>query len=406
MGNHRSRPLTTTRYHDDDLTTVGMPSIFAPFKDSTILSPHYARDFPAFYGVNKGLETNRQIEGYLSTRIPQPSRVAIQAEINTISNVELEKTIYEPLCTVLNRACLDLARPNDETVLIFIENSRKGLQTMPGTNTEMPDLVGFFVARDTAEKIVSGILKPGNAGYPEAPPAQELVCVVECKCKADADKQCKRYLFVLSRHRPSSSMQYGFIANKNMIRLIGLGLDEELVWPEVEWAMPDCIEKLYAFLSLVLEEAKKPIGFLVPRLYRVLGWKKHTFGLYTVNFEDRQFLLSEIFAGRGNGRKTFVAVGAEKGKPEEARTFKYSWCTPGRRHRERRILEKLVGVPGVVQVDSDLSRDAIVTDEESGRQRNLLVLKTVGFSLTSCESIRAFLEAMYDLLEGERPILA
>ena len=72
---------------------------------------------------------------------------------------------------------------------------------------------------------------------------------------------------------------------------------------------------------------------------------------------------------------------------------------------ERRILEKLVGVPGVAQIDSDLSRDAIVTDQESGRQRNLLVLKTVGFSLTSCESIRAFLEAMYDLLEGEQPII-
>ena len=54
-----------------------------------------------------------------------------------------------------------------------------------------------------------------------------------------------------------------------------------------------------------------------------------------------------------------------------------------------------------MQIDSDLSRDAIVTDQESGQQRNMLVLKTVAFSLTSCESIRVFLEAMYDLLEGE-----
>ena len=370
-----------------------MSPVFLP-SDSLIVSPNYAS-----YSTDYGEESNRQIESYPSTRIPELSRSVIEVQVRKISEAKSEAAIYEPLCSILNQACLDLAGRDDKTVLVFIVNStRKRLQTMP-------DLVGFFVARAIAEKILSGELERGHADWAEVPSVQELICIVERKSKTDAERPCKRHLLVLSRHRPASSTQYGFTVNRKMVRLIGLGLDEEFFWPEVEWTERDCIEKLYGLLTLVLDEAKKPIESLVPKLHRVIGWKNHTIGLYAVSVGDRQFLLSEIFAGRGNGRKTFVAVGAEKGKPEEARLFKYSWWKPGQPNRERRILEKLVGVPGVVQIDSDLSREAIATDQENGRQRNLLVLKTVGFSLTSCESIRAFLEAMYDLLEGEQPII-
>ena len=58
------------------------------------------------------------------------------------------------------------------------------------------------------------------------------------------------------------------------------------------------------------------------------------------------------------------------------------------------------GTPGVVQIDEDLSNDSIETDTNSGRTRTLLVLRTVGKSLGSCRTVQEFLEAMYDLLEG------
>ena len=137
----------------------------------------------------------------------------------------------------------------------------------------------------------------------------------------------------------------------------------------------------------------------VPKLNRVLRCKKYTFGMYTASIAEKLCLLLPIFSGRENGRKTFVALGAERHNQKEARIFKYSWRKKGEHDRERRILEKLVNVPGVVQMDSGLSQDAVDTDEASGGERNLLVVNTIGSPLCSCESVKAFLEAMYDLLE-------
>ncbi|KAL5523172.1 hypothetical protein ACEPAF_1439 [Sanghuangporus sanghuang] len=67
--------------------------------------------------------------------------------------------------------------------------------------------------------------------------------------------------------------------------------------------------------------------------------------------------------------------------------------------RERKLLTKLRGVPGVVQIDETLSQDSVDVDQWSGRVRSLLALKTIGYPLCSCTTVLDFLEAMYVLLE-------
>ena len=121
------------------VTTVGMSPVFLP-SDSLIVSPNYAS-----YHTDYEEESNRQIEIYPPTRISELSRSVIEAQIRKISEAKSEVAIYELLRSILNQACLDLAVPDDKTVLVFIENSRKWLQTMPetNTNTELPNLVGF-----------------------------------------------------------------------------------------------------------------------------------------------------------------------------------------------------------------------------------------------------------------------
>ena len=117
-----------------------------------------------------------------------------------------------------------------------------------------------------------------------------------------------------------------------------------------------------------------------------------------------EFTLLPLYYGRGPSLKSFVASGVRtdgpQGNPDTVRVFKYSYCKGAQRGREFEILRKLRGVPGVVQVDQDLSCDSILKDEWSGRERSILALQTVGYPLCSCRSVLEFLEAMYDLLEG------
>ncbi len=68
--------------------------------------------------------------------------------------------------------------------------------------------------------------------------------------------------------------------------------------------------------------------------------------------------------------------------------FKYREPQLGREHR---LLKKLIGVPGVVQVDTEFSVDDLGTND-ADRTRSLLVLKTIGRPLSSYKTILEFLE--------------
>ncbi|KAL5532344.1 hypothetical protein ACEPAF_5914 [Sanghuangporus sanghuang] len=372
--------------------------IFSQEKDSIRTNAFFAPEFAAFYITHKGEEGNQEIEGPLD-EVEEGSRRILTSKVSIIKDTKVKMPIYEPLAAILSRICLDLAPDDVKEVLIFIENSRSNLQVMPDTNTEKPDLVGFFVPRETSRRIVLGILTRKDPDWPVVPPTQGVVSVVECKVSANPDRQCLRYLFLLSRHKPETSVQYGLVANKRTFRLIGLGLDRQLMWEKVAWDNPQSIEKLYKLVRCIVDEATRGRPSAVPKLRDVFEVKKRTIGTYSVTLSGQKYRLLQLFSGRGNGQKPFIAIAASENKKSDARIFKYSWHKEKRYNRERSILEKLIGVPGVVQIDRALSIDSIEIDEESKRRRNLLVLKTIGYPLCSCSTVQDFLEAMYDLLE-------
>ena len=64
-------------------------------------------------------------------QVGEATRVAIEASVRIFREAEPESPIYEPLAAISSQACLDLAESKDERVLVFIENSRKGLKTGP-----------------------------------------------------------------------------------------------------------------------------------------------------------------------------------------------------------------------------------------------------------------------------------
>ena len=114
----------------------------------------------------------------------------------------------------------------------------------------------------------------------------------------------------------------------------------------------------------------------------------------------RHFELLPIFTGRGNGRKPFVVLASARGGQRDMRIIKFAFYHKSQLGIESRLLRKLAGTPGVVQIDTGLSKDDLYTNDD-GRTRSMLALKTVGHPLCSCETVLEFLEAMYDLLEGK-----
>ncbi|KAL5532348.1 hypothetical protein ACEPAF_5918 [Sanghuangporus sanghuang] len=176
--------------------------------------------------------------------------------------------------------------------------------------------------------------------------------------------------------------------------LIGLGIGGRPIWRRVLWTDPKCIEKLYELVKRILDEATKERPSAIPRLGSVIQAEDRKITMHTVTPRDTKFRLRLC-----NGRKTFVAIGSTGNDPKDARIFKYSLYKENQRNRERVFLERLPGVPGVVQIDKVLSQMSVDTEEESVGKRNFLVLKTIGYPLCSCRSVRKFLEAMYDLLE-------
>ncbi|KAL5504986.1 hypothetical protein ACEPAH_7649 [Sanghuangporus vaninii] len=338
--------------------------IFSQEKESIRTNAFFAPEFAASYVTHEGEEGNQEIEGPLD-EVEERSRRILTSKISIIKDTKVEMPIYEPLAAILSRICLDLAPDDGKEVVVFIENSSSNLQVMPDTNTEEPDLVGFFVPRETSRRIVLGKLTRKDPDWPVVPPTQGLVSVVDCKISANPDRQCLRYLFLLSRHKPETSMQYGLVANKRTFRLIGLGLDRQLIWERVEWDGPQSIEKLYKLVRCIVDEATRGRPPAVPKLRDIFEVKKCTIGTYSVTLSGQKYCLLQLFSGWGNGQKPFIAIAASENKQSDARIFKYSWHKENRYNRERSILEKLIGVPGVVQINKTLSIDSIEIDEES-----------------------------------------
>ncbi|KAL5480883.1 hypothetical protein ACEPAI_9824 [Sanghuangporus weigelae] len=351
-------------------------------------------DFSPVY--SGALEERRMLKRYNNAKIPDRQRRLNQLVRKIKAGTGKESSMYGTMAALLTSISLDLTRILTEQVLIFVPNSERRLASVHGSDDSKPGLVAFFAERKIAELVVS------QAKYNiKIPPAQSIVCPVELKSKIS----CMRYMLKVSRNNPSSSIVYGIFVNRRLFQLFSVGLDHQAEWKEVEWEDEDCIHKLFTSIDLIRDNATRQTPLGIPKFISAHSFKvkNHEIFFYSTESNGRSFTLLPVSSGRGSGRKGFVAIAvpsdAEGGDPSIVRIFKYAWYQNIQHGRERNLLMKLRGVPGVVQIDETLSQDSIDVDQWSGRVRSLLALKTIGYPLCSCTTVLEFLEAMYDLLE-------
>ncbi|EJD07178.1 uncharacterized protein FOMMEDRAFT_144912 [Fomitiporia mediterranea MF3/22] len=304
--------------------------------------------------------------------------------------------MYGPLAKALTLISLDVCQ--DDKVIAFVPHHNVQLKVTDGSR-DKPDLVGFIVERKNAERLVS------VANYKiEVPSAHEIIVAVECKVEENPVLQGERYCYALARHRHGSSLQYGLIVNTNRFQLISLTLDGYGIWNPVNWKKNDQtpILKLYESIRLIWIEASEVRDKRVPVpefLITLDNGKSRSVALYTSYLDGKLFYLIPIFIGRGNGRKPFVTLAFAADDFQLHRAAKWSWHLDDNHSGERYFLEKLKDAPGVVRIDGQLSSDSVQRDPESNRKRTLVVMETIGRSVSSCKSVLEFLETMYDLLE-------
>ncbi|EJD08227.1 uncharacterized protein FOMMEDRAFT_164915 [Fomitiporia mediterranea MF3/22] len=375
-------------------------STFRLGKDSQAIYPDFAPGFKGFFGVYSGAKKEYALPDYTGStaslsRVEQLIRESIEGAKKEGAKKD-EVPMYGPLAKALTLISLDVCQ--DDKVIAFVPNHNVHLKVTDGSR-DKPDLVGFFVKCENAERLVN------EANYKiEVPSAHEIKVAVECKVEENPLLQGERYCFALARHRHGSSLQYSLIINTNRFQLISLNLDGYGIWDPVNWKKNDQtpILKLYESIKLIWIEASKARDKRVPVpefLITLDNGKSRSIALYTTCLDGKLFYLIPIFIGRGNGRKPFVALGFAADDFQLHRAVKWSWHLDDNHSRERYFLGKLKDAPGVVRIDEQLSSDSVQHDAESGRNQNVVVQETIGRSVSSCRSVLEFLETMYDLLE-------
>ncbi|KAL5522454.1 hypothetical protein ACEPAG_8470 [Sanghuangporus baumii] len=306
---------------------------------------------------------------------------------------------------VLTLASLIVSSKEDDEVLIFSKDTPSRFRLDPCTFDNSPPIVAFFAPRTTAEQLAIG--DHGNADSTidvPIPSLHLLVSVIVAEDSSNDVDQCMRYLLSLSSYSPASYEQHGLVVCENDFTIVSVGLEYRRTWSKVPWNHPSAIQKLCTYVKLIRDEAVRPHHPAVPKLKDIITMKTRTIGLYSAISGGHWFRLLPILS-RGDGRKPFVALGVTE-DDQFVRVFKYSWYKTTDRWQEYRLLQKLQDAPGIVRLDDELSEaslemnavDSSSLDKDS-RVRGLLVLKTIGYPLCSCESVLEFLEVMYDLLE-------
>ena len=365
-----------------------MPS--SPTPSSSLLNP-----------LNEGgPQQGRKSETFREMSIHPSKRNRIEELLGKVRDKESCKlSVCKALSALLTSVSLDLPTADSGTVLIFASNYSQEL----GNLVVRPDLLAFLGDRDTAVSVASG----ATTSLDDMPPRQSIICPVEVSSDGTGTAQIENYMSDVARYDPNSTIQYGIYASREGFVLFAIGLADFTHWENVEWDHPNCANKIYSCVEIIRESrtSSKQIPPTIPRLISnfSLEFEHWRLFLYKAMASHTSFTLLPLSFGRLS-RKPFVAIAVasdgERDKPDIVRIFKYSWYQEKHRGRERNLLLKLRGVPGVVQIDESMCSDLIDVDEWSGAVRSRLALKTIGYPLCSCESALEFLEAMYDLLEG------
>ena len=376
-----------------------------PSENSSRPDPYFAPGLSKSLTNNDGNGVHANINSSsVNTQkiIPSNEAKTLLSHLKT-SSQKYKSSLYAPISALLTQVSLDLTPVKNQDILVFVENSTPLLSVDHGDSTlvEKPDLVAFLADRNTAIKITERDLTLKEKPSIHIPLAHSLLSVVAVRVKSDPTTQCLRYLLVLSHHRPECSVVRGLIVTAEYFGLISLRLDKQEIWPDVNWTDEGSIEKIYEYLLIIIKDIKQDLPLEVPRLVSAVDIGRRALGIYSTHLRGEKYMLLPIFTGRGNSRKQLVCIARKEEGEGDRRIFKYSWYKGTQPGRESRILKELKGTPGVVQIDEELSIDSIEMDANSERTRSLLVLRTIGQSLCSCKTVQEFLEAMYDLLEGD-----
>ncbi|KAL5523289.1 hypothetical protein ACEPAF_1556 [Sanghuangporus sanghuang] len=357
-------------------------SIFSLNKNSQAYNYNFKGEYDAFFSQHKGEEKTLETHPPFNGKITSQRRKLISDNMEAMKSSDKEKDMYVSLAKALTHVSIAVAENNKyRKTLVFVPNSKSRIRSMPENNEiELPDLVAFTVTMRIARR--------ASTSFPPIPPAFWLDGLVEQKVKDGKEvvRQSLRYLFSDSRHHPGSFLRHALVANKYHFQLVTLGLDHHYLWPTVNWTDENWIERLYSYVNIIVQEARRQRSESIPTLLKVIEDKTKPIGVFTAEVGEDKYRLLPSFCGRGNGRKPFVALGVSM-NGKKIRVFKYAWYGKTQLDRERTLLEKLKDAPGVVRIDSSLS------------QRVLEDNKTDIPGIDLDEEMQEFLEAMYDLLE-------
>ena len=209
------------------------------------------------------------------------------------------------------------------------------------------------------------------------------------------------YACSCSRNQANRSGFFAFYAGCNGVQFIWYGVSKVKISPLCSW---NNIVQLFSFVYALhrrenmLEDTRlrlrcAPMNRLVPS---VLAWQGTDYHLFLLSMDG------------GWTRKRFIAGGYSQ--DGGVAVVKLVWGQIGRRLKESRSCEDIHKdglIAGIVtllgeQDDSPLVSELLPGETESDTTyvRHMLVYDTIGDSLCSCGSVKTFLIAMFDLVEG------
>ena len=320
----------------------------------------------------------------------------VRRQIYSMISAKRQADMYRPLSVALNLLGLEVSLPHEEKVVVFVPCSTGSLRVQEGLAPKV-DLVALLASRDASLEVIKG-----DRVSTTTPGAHEALAIVEISTSNDLMDYCLHYTVITAQNRASPASQFGLAVTKQWFRLLEVGLDFWRPYQRVDWQSESCIEELYCCVKLIKNEAMRlhNARSMTPRLNCTLRTRRTLLPTYCVTANRKRYDLFPVSIGRDPSRRPFVALASRGEHLKDARILKYSWRQEDKPHIEYQILKKIQDVPGVIQVDDKLCSSRADYDPCSGFVREILATKVPGSPLCSCKSVKEFLEAIYDLLEG------
>ena len=251
--------------------------------------------------------------------------------------------------------------------------------------------------------------------------------IIEVKAKAAAASNIKedvlqliKYFFTASRYQPRHAAYRGVLAYRDGFITVHYFPDIAVYSQTYKWKDKVALNVLADLFNTQLPFTTKEFRSCIVSEHEWLG---NISSRLQYTSGNNVYQLFDLFHGLGWNRNTYIGLGIPMGtgvnKSRDCRVFKHGWYDIRRSTNEYEVLKHIFHpadgkkrcTAGIIRPDLELCR--IIKDSEEvpelfdadneeipARDDIVVSFKTIGETLASCRSVRQFLMAMYDLVEG------